>query len=184
MELTFRDLTSDWAHVEVHEGLILGPNQSTELVSNLPCLGPNGAALSHNVVVAARLLKTGMDEVLARYADWPQPFKHMDLPGDPELLLRLGPVADEADIATIHISSQKPVKGLVFTSDTLVKSGNEVQPIGLWDDAHRFEEEPKWSDNALDVMPGDEQVIVVKGLKGRGIRFAYLGHEKSSAVLS
>jgi beta-mannosidase len=40
----------------------------------------------------------------------------------------------------------------------------------------------KWSDNALDVVPGDPQTITASGLGGRTLTVAHLGKEQASVV--
>lgn len=58
---------------------------------------------------------------------------------------------------------KRPVKGLVLS---VVKGEGEV----------------RWSDNALDVMPGDPQTVVARGLKGEKIFVAYMGNEHGKEV--
>ncbi|EIN13700.1 glycoside hydrolase [Punctularia strigosozonata HHB-11173 SS5] len=181
VEITSRCLLSDWSHVEVQDGLTLGPNQSTEINSDLPCFGPKGTTDSHTVVVAARLLDSRSGEVLARYVDWPQPFKYLDLRIDPGLSIQVDLPPSGVDETKLHISSQKPVKCLFFSVDYPHQSITDHKAQS-WEHAEHFSEEPKWSDNALDIMPGDEQLIKVKGLRGRVIRAAYLGHEKGFPI--
>lgn len=110
---------------------------------------------SYSVVVAARLVDLQSGEVLARYADWPQPFRHVDIP-DPGLRI-------DVEGEEVSIEVERPVKGLLLSVDG---EGEEV----------------KWSDNALDVIPGDGQVVLAKGLSGRAIKIAYLGKEKASKL--
>jgi beta-mannosidase len=62
-------------------------------------------------------------------------------------------IVDE-DGETVHISCKKPIKGLVMDTDG---------------------EEPTWSDQALDVFPGDPQVVRTVGLNGREILVRFLG---------
>lgn len=73
---------------------------------------------------------------VSRDVDWPEPFKYLDL-SDRGISLALSG-------ETLTISAQKPVKGFVL--DT----GDEVS----------------LSDNCIDVMPGDAQVIQLRGYKG------------------
>lgn len=68
-------------------------------------------------------------------------------------------VADGRNIAdrgydAIRISVERPIKGLVLDVE-----GKDA----------------KWSDQALDVVPGDDQVVKVWGLKGRKLKARYLG---------
>ncbi|KAI0917712.1 hypothetical protein AcW2_007777 [Taiwanofungus camphoratus] len=157
------DLISDWTYNR-HLKAVLHPNQSTELLS-IPCpcppltqaSDPNYLEMtrSYSVVVAARLVDLQSGEVLARYADWPQPFRHVDIP-DPGLRI-------DVEGEEVSIEVERPVKGLLLSVDG---EGEEV----------------KWSDNALDVIPGDGQVVLAKGLSGRAIKIAYLGKEKASKL--
>jgi beta-mannosidase len=152
LELSFFDLLSDWMYKEKHE-FQLAQNQTTEL-SKIRCPCPNPTdqptTVSYSVVAAARLLDPRTGEVIARYADWPQPFRYVDFP-NPGLKVSING-------ETITVEASKPVKGLVFSTDG---DGEEV----------------KWSDNALDVVPDDKQVIVAAGLGGRALKVAYMGKE-------
>jgi beta-mannosidase len=154
-ELTCFHLESEWTHVEKHEVTLL-PNQSTEILK-IPCPHPKPGSdplstPSYSVIVSARLLDLTDGAVIARYVDWPQPFKFTDFP-DPKLDIKV-------DGEDVIIEAKYPVKGLVLSVD---EAGEEV----------------KWSDNALDLVPGDVQKVRAKGLKGRKIKVAHLGEEKS-----
>ncbi|EMD39457.1 glycoside hydrolase family 2 protein [Gelatoporia subvermispora B] len=162
LELTFFNLeTSSPSQVLVHD-VILHSNQSTELLSmRIPCdqsasPGHYGMTNSYSVVIGARLLHTGSGEVLARFVDWPQPYRHVDFP-EPRLQIQV-------DGERITVTCSKPVKGLWFS---VVEEGVD---------------DVKWSDNALDVMPGDTQVIYARGLEGRSVKFAHMGKEKATVL--
>lgn len=164
LELRFFDLASNWTHFESHDVTLL-PNQSTELLSiSCPCPSKKGLSppsgdpfwtSSYSVVASARLMDVETGEVLARFANWPQPYRYLAIP-DPS-------VKFDVDGEKVTINVIKPVKCLLLTVDG---TGEEVQ----------------WSDNALDVTPGDPQVITAKGLNGRAVQIAYLGKEKASSV--
>lgn len=55
----------------------------------------------------------------------------------------------------IRVGVLRPIKGLVLDVEG--------------------EEEAEWSDQALDVVPGDEQVVRVWNLNGRQVKARYLG---------
>nr|BBH90387.1 beta-mannosidase [Thermosporothrix sp. COM3] len=74
-------------------------------------------------------------EVLARASLWPEPFKYLTLP-DP------GVTVERLDEQTVRVQAQRPAKGVYLTANDGVK----------------------WSDNMLDVFPGDPQVLVAEGL--------------------
>jgi beta-mannosidase len=105
-------------------------------------------------VLAVRLWRG--DTVVARDCDWPQPLKYLDFA---ERGVRVDAVAgDEAGGETttlLRVSAARPTKGLVFEE----REGVLVE------------------DSALDVVPGDEQVVRVRGLKtgDAPLAWRYLG---------
>lgn len=86
-------------------------------------------------------------------ASWrrPEPFKFIKFPPikDLGLVVQIG-----EDGESVHLSAKKPIKGIV-----LDVGGEDV----------------KWSDQAIDLVPGDPQVIRAVGLNGRGIKIRFLG---------
>jgi beta-mannosidase len=54
----------------------------------------------------------------------------------------------------VTLTCAKPIKGLVLDVE-----GEEVE----------------WSDQAVDLFPGDEQRVVAKGLAGRKVKARYIG---------
>lgn len=86
-------------------------------------------------------------ELVARDTDWPQPLKYLPFPSRNVKVEVLG---DE-----IHVSAERPVKCLVF---------EEREGCHL-------------SDSAIDIVPGDKQVIQVRGLKAgsKPLDWTYLG---------
>ena len=74
-------------------------------------------------------------KLVARDTDWPQPLKYLPFPDRG--------VKVEVKGHAMHVSVSAPVKCLVF---------EERQGCHL-------------SDSAVDVMPGDEQIIKVRGVK-------------------
>ena len=55
------------------------------------------------------------------------------------------------------MSCEEPIKGVIL--DLEDRTGEEV----------------KWSDQAIDMFPGDTQVITAKGLNSRKIKARYIG---------
>ncbi|EXJ93241.1 beta-mannosidase [Capronia epimyces CBS 606.96] len=98
-------------------------------------------------ILAARVFVNGT--CIARDTDWPQPLKYLTF-GD----RRLKVTQNENEI---QISTEKPVKALVF---------EEADGVKL-------------SDNCLDLVPGDDQVIKVEGKNLQGkLSWTYLGYEE------
>lgn len=156
------DLKSNWEHKETHQ-VVLPPNQSINLFTDLQLPSPpktgvhavsptgfDGWTTSHSVVVGARLLDPKTGKVLARHADFPQPLRFIEA-YDPGLKL-----TSSGEI--VEITTEKPVKCLVLSV-----TGDE---------------DVRWDDNGMDLMPGDTRVLHGKGLNGRSAQVAYLGKEK------
>jgi beta-mannosidase len=58
------------------------------------------------------------------------------------------------DGKTIELTSKKPIKGIILDVE-----GEDVQ----------------WSDQAIDLVPGDPQLVKAVGLEGRSVKARYLG---------
>ncbi|KAH8082418.1 glycoside hydrolase superfamily, partial [Cristinia sonorae] len=161
LELRCFDLESEWTHVETHDVVLL-PNQTTELLSiACPEPLPHGdygstrahTTRSHSVVVHARLIDSDTGGVIARYSDWPQPYRFIDFPA------RWKDIHVHAVGERVTISVDKPVKSLVLSA----RSASNGEVVG------RDKDKVAWSDNNLDLVPGDPQTITVRG--GEGMRF-------------
>jgi beta-mannosidase len=183
------DLISSWEWKEVvKKDVELKENQATEIVE-MACPCPPGSdqeleskgerwsmTTSWSVVVGVRLVDAENGEVIARFVDWPQPYRFLDeeVRGvDPGLSFSISPSNEDdgGDEATVTILTRKPVKCLVL--DTPMPANGT--PLGGKDDA-------KFDENGIDLMPDDPRVVKVKGLKGRGLVCAYFGKEKMSAM--
>lgn len=70
-----------------------------------------------------------------------------------------GDGVDEGRYDAVRVGVERPIKGLVLDVEG---------------------EDAKWSDQALDVVPGDNQVVRVWNLKGRKIKARYLGDASAS----
>ena len=126
----------------------LAPNASTEIWKGEVPSQPtrtSGSQAPIPIVLQARLYDED-GTILSRYSNWPEPFKYITFP-DPKL-----EIASKGDQVTLNC--QKPIKGLVLDVDG---------------------EECRWSDQAIDLFPGDEQVVNAKGLGGRKVKARYLG---------
>lgn len=97
-------------------------------------------------VLAARLWVD--NKIVARDVDWPQPLKYLDF-----ATRGLEIQVHRGDQARVVISARRPVKGLVI---------EEQEGVRI-------------SDNAMDIVPGDEQTVIVSGLGTRTLKYRYLG---------
>ena len=113
------------------------------------------------MVVAASIVDVSTGEVLAKTVDWPQPYRLLDLPR-PGFKMELDAAATDGT-QIIKLNAARPVKGVLLS----VEGG---------------EDDVCWSDNGFDVIPGHTERIVVKGLRGRPLRVAYLGSEKAQVL--
>lgn len=119
-------------------------------------LAPNRATELGKFAAAAEL-QTGVvlslrlmrgDEVIARACAWPEPAKSVPLP-DPDLKIV------RADPCTLRLSVTRPARGVRLTAD----------------------HDLRWSDNMLDLIPGDEQLVSIgnDSLEGARISVRWLG---------
>lgn len=100
-------------------------------------------------VLAARLWVD--DKIVARDVDWPQPFKYLDFA---DRGLEVKRVSEASDQQVFQISTERPVKCLVFEER----------------DGVRF------SDSAMDIVPGDVQTVTVTGLRvDEKLKYKFLG---------
>lgn len=113
------------------------------------------------MVVAASIIDVSTGEVLAKTVDWPQPYKLLD-PPSPGFTTELDAITKDGT-QVIKLSADRPVKGVLLS----VEGG---------------EDDVRWSDNGFDVIPGHTERIVVKGLRGRPLRVAYLGAENAQVL--
>jgi beta-mannosidase len=87
--------------------------------------------------------------IVSRDVDWPQPYKYLDFD---DRGLEVIPQGE-----TIAVRARKPTKGLVFEE----RSGVLVD------------------DSAIDIVPGDEQIIKVRGLskQDKPLKWTFLGKD-------
>lgn len=122
----------------LHSAFTLEPNRSTEITDfEVPVQNPN-ADEELRTVVAAYLVEENGTQV-ARYINWPDPLKYVQLQKPKHLKVKLSRNAD-----AVEISAEVPLKGVALEAE---------------DDAVVF------ADNCVDVVPGEVVSIAVKRLK-------------------
>lgn len=127
--------------------LLMPPNQSTEIISRLAIPDADGTVVVANVVDAV----TGSG--LARWVSWPEPLKDLTFSPDQQIKVR---VEKEGEDDAIFLSADFPAKGVAVSV-----------PISEGADA-------VFDDNFVDLVPGEEIKIGVKGLKGRKLQTRFL----------
>ncbi|KAL1410297.1 hypothetical protein Q8F55_004303 [Vanrija albida] len=135
--------------------VVLQPNASMEIWKGDVPGQPVRTSVSQAprpIVVQAVLRDGDGGSVLARYSNWPEPWKSLTFP---EAKLKLAVNGD-----TVTVTAEKPIKGLVLDVEGGGEDGGD---------------EVQWSDQALDVMPGDAQTVTAKGLGGRSVVARHLG---------
>ncbi|ESK97613.1 glycoside hydrolase family 2 protein [Moniliophthora roreri MCA 2997] len=152
LEVTSFDLYSDWTN-KWTKSVTLSANSSTELhkgtVPGQP-IRHKKSEVPRAIIVSARLLDEDAS-VLSRYSNWPEPFKYINFPSVKEVALS---AEVSSDGESVVLSSKKPVKGIVLDAE-----GADVT----------------WSDQAVDLVPGDPQIIKAVGLGGKALKIRYLG---------
>ena len=121
----------------LHDGFVLEPNRSVEITEFEVPVEKQNAEEEQRTVVAAYLIENGKQ--VARYVNWPEPLKYTHLQKPKDLKVKLSAEGD-----ALEITAEVPVKGVA------------VEAV---DDGVVF------SDNCVDVVPGETVLIGVKGLK-------------------
>lgn len=86
----------------------------------------------------------------------PEPFKFITFPKVEELGLEVtvDSTSASSDGESVKLSTRKPIKGIILEVD-----GEDVS----------------WGDQAIDLVPGDPQVVQTVGLNGREVKARFLG---------
>lgn len=130
----------------VAEKMRLPQNQSTEIVA-MDVPAPKKGDEARTVV-ASFLLRDGKQ--IARYVNWPEPLKYLHLQKPKKLVTRLS-----EDAKSVAISAEVPIKGLALECE---------------------DDEVKFEDNLVDIVPGETVTIAVTGAKQSSkITSRYLG---------
>ena len=138
----------------LHHAFVLEPNRSVEITEFQVPVQKKDADEELRTVVAAYLIENGKQ--VARYVNWPDPLKYVQLQTPRHLKVELSH-GDDGD--AVEISAEVPVKGMALEAG---------------DDEVVFE------DNCVDVVPEEVVRIGVKGLERgkeleRKIGVRYLG---------
>ncbi|KAJ5126489.1 hypothetical protein N7448_007268 [Penicillium atrosanguineum] len=127
----------------------LPPNQSLEIFhESLSGLVTDSQKQDRPLVVSARLIDPSTKNVVARCTNWPQPYRYLDIP---------------TPLLTIRVEN-----------DQIFVSTEDVPVKGLWlyvEDVDTVE----FSDNCIDLIPGDEQIITTRGLDKSKVSARYYG---------
>lgn len=135
-------------------------------------LAPSSWTEESLIILSATLLDVSTKEPLARIVDWPEPFRYLIWPLDTKVNISVTTNEGTSNIGNqsegiaygdvVRVTTNHPVKGLWLEP---VYDGKETEA----------EPEPLWNDNMLDVLPGEEISVLVKGLRGRRISARFLG---------
>lgn len=139
--------------------VVLGAGKNTELGK----LDKQDAWTEESLIILeALLVNTKSGDVLARYVDWPEPYRYLNWPKDTSISIKVSSNASSEWENKITVVSAQPLKGVWLEP---VYDGSEEDN----------EPEPLWEDNMFDLMPGREISVGVRGLKGRKVqaRFMY-----------
>lgn len=131
------------------EEVALPPNRSTEL-RKLKFEEDEWGVKQESVVIATKLTKDG--EVLARYINFPQPLRHLDLTAAEVTVTKKDVNVSDRSFKLAVSVKNGVAKGVELMIDTL---DPDVA------DSYTF------SDNALDLVPGEEQIVTVTAVAGK-----------------
>jgi beta-mannosidase len=108
--------------------------------------------------MAANLTDADTGEQLARWVDWPGPLTLVHFSKTPNVVAKItSSTSSSNDIDTIVLTTNTPIKGVVLSVPI-----SEGGPDAVW------------SDNFIDLAPGEEIHVQPTGLKGRKIETRWL----------
>lgn len=125
------------------------PGQNTELGG----ISFTGKASEESLVVLAAKLVNKKGEVEARIVNWPEPFRYLSWHRNTKVSVS---VEEGEGEEKVRVQSNYPVKGCLLY-------------VGYSDG-----EDAEWEDNLLDLLPGEEISVKVKGLDGREVLAKWL----------
>ncbi|KAL6690511.1 glycoside hydrolase superfamily [Trichoderma pleuroticola] len=113
------------------------------------------------IILEASLVDDLSGSILARFVNWPEPYRYLQWPADTEVSVSV----EDGDTDFEHrvtVVANHPVKGCW------------LEPV--YDGMETIDSrEPLWEDNMFDLMPGHGITVGVNGLNGRTVRSRFLG---------
>lgn len=154
--------TAAWMPLSENDGnprpVELAAGHTTELGELAP---PPEWTADTLVVLEASLVDTATNTVLARYVDWPEPYRYLVWPADTKLAIDVAHEKHGDWEARVTISSNHALKGVWLEPKY---DGTEAEDS----------REPVWEDNMVDLLPGQPITVGVNGLTGRGVKGRFL----------
>ncbi|THH15213.1 hypothetical protein EW146_g5231 [Bondarzewia mesenterica] len=151
LDVTSFDLDDPRWQDHFDRNVTLAANASTQLWDGLvPGQPPRtkDSEIPKTIIVSARLLDHD-GTVLGRVSNWLEPFKYIHFPAVKDLGFKIHVHGE-----SVKLSTKRPIKGIVLDVE-----GEDV----------------KWSDQAIDLVPGDDQTVEAQGLNGRKVKARFLG---------
>ncbi|CAK7201573.1 hypothetical protein SEUCBS139899_004279 [Sporothrix eucalyptigena] len=151
--------TGEWVTLSEEDRsrpVTLLPGQNTELGTLPPQKGWTGDSL----IVLELSLKDASGKTVARFIDWPEPYRYLEWPNDTKL--DIGVKHGDNGSATVSVVSNQPLKGVW------------LEPVYATEDATKTDAEPRWDDNLFDLMPGQAITVGVTGLNGNEVHARFL----------
>ncbi|KIW42675.1 uncharacterized protein PV06_06201 [Exophiala oligosperma] len=150
--------------------------------TELGTVGPQDAWTEEGLIVfEARLVDPATKRTLARMVNWPEPFRYLQWPADTKVTASVEKVvsADGSDKTKKKSGTVREDEEVRFEDAVTVVANRPVKGVWLEPEYDGTEDEsepePLWDDNMLDLMPGQEVKVLVKGLRGRPVKVRFLG---------
>ncbi|EXJ81605.1 hypothetical protein A1O1_07670 [Capronia coronata CBS 617.96] len=166
--------TGAWTEVNL-EGIaseaVLLAGQNTELGAVSPHPSWTEDSL---IILEASLLDTTTGKVLARFVDWPEPYRYLLWPADTTVTISVEGVAGNQNSGAAADGDDDQFEHLVTVVANRPVKGCWLEPV--YDGTETEDEpEPFWEDNMFDLLPGQEFKVGVNGLRGRKVKARFLG---------
>ncbi|KEF60400.1 uncharacterized protein A1O9_01960 [Exophiala aquamarina CBS 119918] len=150
----------------VESDVTLSAGYNTELLQLKPHASWTEGSL---IILQVTLVDPVSGKTLARFVDWPEPFRYLLWPADTKVTVSVEP---------LRISNSIDDQGIDFDDEVTVVANQPIK--GCWMepmyDGTESEDEPEplWTDNMFDLLPGEEMKVKVRGLRGRNVKVRFL----------
>ncbi|KAH8888054.1 family 2 glycosyl hydrolase [Thozetella sp. PMI_491] len=141
------------------QNVSLKPGQTTELTTL-----PSHESWSNDSLILLEATLIGPNgKKLARYVDWPEPYRYLYWPESTKLSITEQAILGDAEgyDTLVTVSATEPLKGVWLEAVCGVSDKDQ-------------DSDPLWEDNMLDLMPKQDIQVRVKGLKGRSVSARFL----------
>lgn len=125
------------------------------------------------IVLETTLQDPSSGRVLARFVDWPEPYRYLHWPKDTHVGIGIQEYSSDATLEKNTADATVAYDNIVAVTSNHPVKGCWLEPV--YDGTEKEEDpEPLWEDNMFDLLPSETVSVRVQGLKGRKVTARFL----------